>query len=366
LKERKRENKKMDIMRHWKVRDGNEKDMEEIFSLRRDAYGEMEKDKFDPRFWRWEFMQGPDGRALIYVVEGENKIIGHFADLPRQFSVHGRPVKGTLSVDLMVHSDYRRKGIFLEIGRYAAQRVKEEKRLFMTAYPIRLETIRGLKKIGWKEVTKLPVLVYPIRFRNIVDRYLHFLPLSLFIGGIARSLYALLYLMKDKNSEDERIEIEEIGQLDEHFDRFWEIAQTLYPKMGIRDRNYLNWRYFQHPTRNYTIYRGKKCGEMRGYIVLRKVDLLNFNSTVIVDLLTLDGVTLSALVERGIQRSQQEGTDLLGFMVPQGHSYYKILRKMGFLPSFKTFLFMIYFHEKEEELFDPEAWYVNWGDTDVI
>jgi hypothetical protein len=82
--------------------------------------------------------------------------------------------------------------------------------------------------------------------------------------------------------------------------------------------------------------------------------------------LALDEAALSALVKRGIQHSRKEGADLLGFMVPQGHLYYKILRKMGFLPSFKKFLFMVYPNSDKEMILSPEKWYVNWGDTDVI
>jgi hypothetical protein len=105
---------------------------------------------------------------------------------------------------------------------------------------------------------------------------------------------------------------------------------------------------------------------MKGYIVLRKVKLLNFDSAVIVDLLALDEVTLEALVEKGIQHSRQEGADLLGFMVPKDHPYYKILKKKGFLPSLKTFQFMVYPHSDREIFLSQEKWYVNWGDTDVI
>ncbi len=352
-------------MHHWKVRDGNEKDREEIMSLRRDAFGDTEKDKLDPRFWRWEFMEGPDGGAFIYIVEEGSKIIGHFADIPRQFSVEGEVVLGTLSLDLMVHHDYWRKGIFAAMGRYGAQKVKQENRLFLTAFPIRLETIQGLKKIGWEEVVKLPVLVYPIRFSGIVNRYLHFSPLGFFIGGMARFFYFLLYGLK-RRKEIRGVEIEKVGFLDEQFDGFWQKALSSYYIMGIRNRNYLTWRYVKHPTRDYVIYRAIRNGEMRGYIVLRKVELLNFNSAVIVDLLAMDEVAFSALVERGIQHSQQEGADLLGFMVPQGHLYYKILRKKGFLPSPKTFQFMVYPHSNREIFLSPEKWYVNWGDTDVI
>jgi len=349
----------------WIVRDGDENDLEGILSLRKIAFGGTEEDKLDPRFWRWEFNEGPDGRAWIYIVEDENKIIGHFADIPRRFCIQGETVVGTLSLDLMVHPDYWRKGIFEAMGRYGAQRVKRENRLFMTAFPIRSETILGLKKIGWREVVKLPVLVYPIRFRGILNRYLHFLPLSHLIGGIARFFYFLLYGLKRKKGIGE-VEIEKVDLLDNQFDCFWQKALSLHPIIGIRNRNYLTWRYLQHPTRNYTIYRVMKSGEMRGYTVLRKVELLNFNSAVIVDLLALDEESFWALAEKGIQHSQQEGADLLGFMVPKTHPYYGSLMLRGFLPSLKSFQFMIYDHGNLVGLQDPKGWYVNWGDTDVI
>ncbi len=355
----------MDEMRYWKVRDGNKMDMEGILSLRGVVFGEEEKDKLDPRFWGWEFLGGPDGQGWIYVVEDESKIVGHFADIPRSFSVQGESILGTLSLDLMVHPDYWRRGIFEALGRYGIERVRKENGRFLIAFPIRQETIHGLKKIGWKEVVKLPVLVYPIRFSGIINRYLHFPLLSLLAGGVVRFLYALCYRLKRRNGV-EKIEIEEMGSLDDQFDHFWQKALSLYPIIGVRNRNYLTWRYLQHPTRTYTIYRAKKSGEMMGYIVLRKVELLKFNSAVIVDLLALDQVTLTALTERGIQHSRHKGTDLLAFMVPQGHPYDRILRKRGFLPSPKTFQFMVYFHSKREIFNSPEKWYVNWGDTDVI
>ena len=355
----------MEKSQHWVVRDGSEKDLQGILSLRKIAFGEMEEDKLDPRFWRWEFQEGFDGSAWIYIVEDQNRIVGHFADIPRRFSVRGEVILGSLSLDLMVHPDYWRRGIFAAMGRYGAQRVKKENGLLMIAFPIRSETIFGLKKIGWREVVKLPVLVYPIRFRGILNRYFHFPPLGYLVGGIARLIYFLFFGVK-RGKRREGVEIEKVLSLDDLFDGFWQKALSVHPIMGVRNRNYLTWRYLQHPTRKYAIYRAMKSGEMIGYIVLRKVELLNFNSAVIVDLLALDEEVLPALVERGIQHSQQEGVDLLGFMVPQDHLYYKNLRRRGFLPSLKTFLFMVYSHSDKKIFLSPEKWYVNWGDTDVI
>jgi GNAT superfamily N-acetyltransferase len=353
-------------MDRWQVRDGNELDREGILCLREVVFGQEEKDKLDPKFWRWEFIENPDGRAFIYLVEDQNKIIGHFADIPRRFSVEGETVLGTLSLDLMVHPDYRRKGIFEEMGRYGAQRVKQEKGLFLFAFPIRPETVDGLKKIGWREAVQLPVLVYPLSFSGIINRYLRFQPLSLLIGGAARFFYLLFCGLKGRKRGG-TIEIEKVGSLlDDSFDRFWRTASSLFPILGVRDRPSLSWRYLRHPTRAYSLYRAKRDGEMTGYIVLRKVDLLNFNSAVIVDLLALNEPALTALVQKGIEYSRQEGADLLGFMVPRDHPYDKHLRKKGFLPSPKTFQFMIYPHTEKEIFLSPGSWYVNWGDTDVI
>ncbi len=350
--------------KEWKVREGSEKDMEGILSLREIVFRDEEKDKLDPRFWKWQIMNNPDGIGWTYLVEDGNHVIGHLADLPKRFSVRERVVLGTLTHDMMVHPNYRRVGISNATARYGIQKVKRENGFFMTAYPIRMESLNSLLKVGWKEVTRLPVLVFPIRFYGIVKHYLHFKWISLLGGGIARLFFS--FLLRRRKYEGVGLEIKRIDELDEQFDLFWKRIIPLFPIIGVRDRTYLNWRYLQHPTRNYAIYQAQKGGEMRGYIVLRKVALLNFNSAVVVDLLALDKETLTGLVEKGIQHSRQEGADLLGMMISKTHPYYRSLRKMGFLPSLKSFHFLVYSHWGEGILFDPEAWYLTWGDTDVI
>jgi GNAT superfamily N-acetyltransferase len=352
-------------LKEMEIRDGDVRDLEKILSLRRLVFGAFEEDKLRPDFWKWEFMEGPDGKGFIYVAEDEGRLAGHFADIPRRFSVNGEVSLGTLSLDLMVHPDYRRRGLFHEMGRYAAQRVKKEKGLFMTAFPIRKETIAGFLKYGWEVVGELPVLVYPIHFGGMINRYLHFSPLSFVIGGIFRGGYVLLRGRR-RTEVSEGITLEEVTQLDEKFDRFWKKASTSFPILGVRDRTFLSWRYLKNPARTYTLYRALDHGEMVGYLILRKVDLLRFNSAVIVDLLALNDQTLRALVRRGIEHSQGQGADLLGCMIPKKHPYHRTLRDSGFLPTQKSFLFMVYRHERERVSLDPEAWYVNWGDTDVI
>jgi hypothetical protein len=180
-----------------------------------------------------------------------------------------------------------------------------------------------------------------------------------------RFFYFFLFGLR-KMRKIEGTVVERVYEWDEMYDLFWERAKSVCPIMGNRNRSFLTWRYLRHPTRNYVIYRALQKGEMKGYIVLRKVDLLKFNSAVIVDLLALDEHTLFELVRKGIEHSRWEGADLLGFMVPKPHPYDRSLRREGFLPSFKAFHFLVYSHRKEQILFNPKGWYVTWGDTDVI
>ena len=48
----------------WVVREGDEKDFKGILFLRKIVFGEMEKDKLDERFWRWEY-EKEIGRAHV-------------------------------------------------------------------------------------------------------------------------------------------------------------------------------------------------------------------------------------------------------------------------------------------------------------
>lgn len=355
----------MDKMPYWKVRDGSERDMERILFLRGLVFGEVERDKLDARFWNWQMRENPDGTAWIYLAEDGQKIIGHLADLPKRFLVQGKLVLGTLTHDMMVHPDYRRKGVSSATAEYAIHRVEREKGVFMTAYSIREESLNSLLKVGWKEITRLPVLVFPIRFSGVVNRYLRSEYLSLLIGGVMRFFYFLLFGLRKKRKIEGTV-MERVYEWDEMYDLFWERAKSTHPIMGNRNRSFLTWRYLRHPTRDYVIYRALQEGKMVGYIVLRKVELLKFNSVAIVDLLALDDHTLSELVNRGIEHSRREGVDLLGFMVPRLHPYGRSLKREGFLPSFKVFHFLVYSHANDGSVLDPKGWYVTWGDTDVI
>jgi len=110
---------------------------------------------------------------------------------------------GTHPQDLMVHPDEQGKGIFHAMAEYEKQKVKEKKALFMAGFPLRVPTYSGLKKIGWKDVNKLPVLVYPVRFSGILNRVPSFSTLSLFWEGGCDYFTLFCVVAREKKAERE-------------------------------------------------------------------------------------------------------------------------------------------------------------------
>jgi hypothetical protein len=62
--------------------------------------------------WRWKYSgNNPAGKAIIYVMEHEGKIIVHFAVVPYRLRVFGEDVLGSHSIGSMVLPEYQGKGL---------------------------------------------------------------------------------------------------------------------------------------------------------------------------------------------------------------------------------------------------------------
>jgi hypothetical protein len=77
----------------WVVREGDEGDLEGIFSLRRIVFGEGEEEKLDEEFWRWELEEGlvkarhscdvvPYGLSITKKHETMNSVNVHHLRIP--------------------------------------------------------------------------------------------------------------------------------------------------------------------------------------------------------------------------------------------------------------------------------------------
>jgi GNAT superfamily N-acetyltransferase len=73
--------------------------------------------KFDGAFLQWCYYDNPIGPAIGWNVEDQGRLVGHLVGQPQRVRLHGREVPVILLVNVAIQSDYRGRGLFLEIVR---------------------------------------------------------------------------------------------------------------------------------------------------------------------------------------------------------------------------------------------------------
>jgi GNAT superfamily N-acetyltransferase len=97
--------------REWTIRNYREGDEEQILELRGVALSGPK----NKQWWKWMYRDGPLGPATIALAEVKHRIIGHMASVPVPIKIKDQVTRGGHGVDLMVHPDYRRQGIFVAL-----------------------------------------------------------------------------------------------------------------------------------------------------------------------------------------------------------------------------------------------------------
>lgn len=207
----------------------------------------------DPNFvprslehWRWEFRDNPDGSAIWLALDGE-RIVGQYAGIRQRVLLEGVPATFLHGVDSMTDPAVRRSltkgGLFARLGN-----------TFLDAYggraPERVPVIWGPPIPSAWRVGKTLISYVLIRTQ---------LKLCLAPGEL-------------RAGPDRGVEIEEArvfpGETAELFAR----AAPAHGAILVRDAERLNWRFGQHPERDYAVALARRGGQLVGYAVACRAD----------------------------------------------------------------------------------------------
>lgn len=351
----------------WTLREATEADRDAILALRKIVFSVEDPEKQDPAFWSWEFMQGPEGRARLFVAADGDKLVGHYAMIPQDFQLSGMAQKGSIIVDLMTHPDYRRQGIFNRIAQFAFTTASDQLR-FASAYPIRKESMAGFLSVGWVEQFKIPVLVRPLSWPAIARRFR--IPLGPVLGlGAApwRWIRKLLAPTLHKGETIRELSVDECEQLAAV------AAQGIagVAAFRVRTAEFFRWRFFASPIWKYRIVGLFRDGQLRAYVACRQARLLDTDSLAIVDLGGLHNSEreLAILLNHLVAEGSNSGQAVAGAMVTRGNRYYQALRRAGFHRGPHSFSLILYANADEFWTQAPAAskdWYLSWADTDGV
>ena len=247
-------------------------DKDQILDLTRKIFGDTEISKSD--FFDWQYLHNPEGEAIVITAKDDgkkNSIIGIESILPMNIIVNQKIVKASLSCNSYIHLEYRKKGIFSKL----ISMIPEEsmKKDILCIYGVANDnSFNSFIKKGSHEISNLPILFRPMRLSNYF---------SFPLGTILRLFDNIWKIKKSVNPNV----IQFSGYFDESFEILSKKASQRIPIIKHRTKEFLNWRYRDHPTRKYKTFVLKENSILEGYIITRKTNVNGKSVGVIVDFL---------------------------------------------------------------------------------
>jgi hypothetical protein len=361
----------MDTKRDFSIRayrDGDEEGMyalwKIVYPLERRTCNEWKK------WWHWMYKENPAGDGLFWLAETNGKIIAQHGQIPIRYKIGDEIVLGSWGMDAMTHPDFRRLGIFETIGDIL---LKEADRIGIeigTGFPSQYSHPGFVKKLGWFDVSSVPIEVLPLNWTNTFNTKIKNRAISALLSFVSQTIHKCVYYRALKSSSSSSIVITRIPAFDERVNLLWSKVSKKNKIMIVKDKDYLNWRY-QIPGRQYIIMIAEKDHEVQGYIVLKLGEFNELRVCIVCDMIAESEEVMLQLITEAVVFSKKENVDLVRYGFIANRVYHNVLRQKGFisLPFIKAGYWCIYSRStriKESFIKDSQNWLVQGADSDVL
>ncbi|HBW37914.1 GNAT family N-acetyltransferase [Desulfosporosinus sp. BICA1-9] len=370
----------------WKAVQYLPENLQETIAMTREYYGESWIS--DIGYLKWQYEANPAGPAMIQLARDveTGQLAGQYVVIPMRFKAFDQTVNGILSLNTLTRQIYTGQGIFTGLAKTAYRECAEQGSDFCYGFPNPNSYPGFTKKLGFTDIGCVPLLLRPLNLRALIKDK---------VGSALLASFTLPFqpFYKVKERSDERYEVYPLTAFNlTEMNVFWAKIQDKYPIIGIRDADYIRWRYFENPYRDYQLYgiRKKNGSELIGYIVGRTTEVEGLSSGMIVDFLidpcVPDAGTL--LINRLLRFFVDNNMDMAGSLMMPHTEESRLLKGNGFFTCPKALEpqpFPVIYrrlrlqgggvgsHEKEDHgdgVQDPflqrNHWFLTMGDYDAI
>ena len=290
--------------------------------------------------WRWKHDgNNPAGKAIIYVMEHDGKIIVHFAVVPYRLRVFGEDVLGSHSIGSMVLPEFQGKGLIKFVADKQFEEVKMKGIAFSYGFPNVLAYDLHKKLMGYNDV----VMISTMEKRTDSD---------------------------NRKKSAAGLKFVPIKRFDHSADELWLQVRDDHQISVIRDAAFLNWRYLERPDQKYYAFGALEGNSLAGYVVLKLYKDGEILKGHIIDILSWPGRKDVAqfLIEESENYFVEHETYIESAWVTGSRLYNEILSAKGFQPQRPRPLICRLNFEKDrfQRVLDGENWYFTMGDTTEI
>ena len=333
------------------------------------------------KWWEWKYKKNPSNKEKpkIWVSEYKGQIVGSDSFITTKMKIKNDIFTITQNVDLMVHPDFRRQGMFLTIAKAAFSSLKKSDLYVTYGFPNR-KAYGGHMQYGWFDVSLLKNGIKPLKIDRFIDKKLSdnkkTNPIKkIYLSIVKTTLKAIFKEKKIKKSNE--ITLTEIKSFNDDINEFWDKISDNYNIIVVRNKDYLNWRYVNIPNSKFMIYLAKEKNEICGYIIFRiekQASRKTYGS--IYDIVALDNRSdiVYSLLDKTIEYFKKEDMDFIHCSMLANEKFIKFFKNKGFIFS-QIFLrqdkddrkFIAYSdHPNIDKKFlkNGKNWFIQYGDSD--
>ena len=321
----------------------------------------------DVKYLEWEYLNNPSGKAIVTTARKDKKITSQYALLPVQVHHQGKILSGTLSLNTLTGKEYRGKGLFkttaLDAFGYCARNG------FILTY-------------GVPNKSSFPGFVKYLKFSHTGN--------LVFMGKMLRpSNVFASFISRNKSKKGEAIRFD----LDYALLNKYPVTRLNFPADENRYKDFLNrwssgdlysihrspdylsWRYFQNPLREYQLFKLNVNGAIKAIVVIRSMHLYGMRVCLIMDLLSNDESSSLQLLDAVSVQAKKNQLDLIiAVAASKKGIQFNHFKASGFrsVPDFllpQQLPFIIRMHQDDENissLSDLNNWHFSFGDYDVF
>jgi len=335
-------------------------DREPLKAFQREHFGVGSR-QCDERYFEWLYERNPhrrDGAPMLWICMRDGMVVGQQGRLPVVLHARGTELHASWGIDLMVHPDWRLKGVgpalFAEFERSSD---------ILLGLGVSDAAHRTCVRSGWTDLGMLPIYARPLDLDACAaalggrGRLARLMPGAI-VAGSARARAAI--------GRFRGYSIEPIAAFDRRADDLWIRAAPDNRVLAKRDFVSLRWRFDQIPDRGrYERYYVLRRGEVVGYAVMRPDLWRGCGVTRVVDYLCEERST-DALLALVIDAARRQ-TAAAVFLEQFGLAHPRNLVALGCFPAGAATRFMVRPHRMHVHarlLTEPSSWLISRSDSD--
>jgi GNAT superfamily N-acetyltransferase len=321
-----------------RIQPGDEREIVELLDLVFEGWPKFDLNHTSLEHWEWKFLDNPRVLNIDIKAVSDGKIVGCYHGVDMRVKIGEDLVHVNNGVDVAVHPDYRKLGIYRKMNKRRIKlRVENGAQIgvWSSGNPIIIKSPTNPDRFVFPK--PLPILV---RIRNPGLHYRVNPSGKSFIiklgFRILRFINEINNVFKPKSQENPDICVSEIHSFDDRIAKFWDEVSVSYSFIVERSREYLNWRYCDTRGGDYTVFLAEEDARIVGYCVCRINRIkTEYPEGFFVDLLTLpDRIdVVEKLVKRTMDCLDNEGVNIIRGLTVRNSQFERILKKYGFVDS---------------------------------